>query len=457
MTHGKPFLSAQDGQCKQTLSTAGRLLVCVLLLAANGSRLCAQALAEGAADKPVEITLAEAQQRAQQNSAELALAKADSRSARLDRTTAWSSLLPSATYHNQAIYTQSLPGASTSPRFIASNGVHEYVSQAVLNQNLSLARVATARKADATVERLAAELEVARRGLSATVTMLYFTLSAAANKLAVAERAQAEAESFLALTSKREAARETAHADVVKAQLVAQQRERDLADSRLAADSARLELAVLLFADPRTAYAIHVEPNAPLPGRADVDLMAAKNNPELRSAMAALAESNADLKSSWAAYLPEVNLNYVYGIDASQFAVNAPDHTSNLAHSASVSVDLPVWDWLATGRKVKQSQIRRQVARITLSATQKRLIAHLDEFYAEAVAASGQVASFNSSVDVAAESLRLTRLRYSAGEATVLEVVDAQSAFVSAENAREDGLTRYQSARANLQMLTGSF
>jgi len=37
-----------------------------------------------------------------------------------------------------------------------------------------------------------------------------------------------------------------------------------------------------------------------------------------------------------------------------------------------------------------------------------------------------------------------------------LEVVDAQTAFVSMEVAREDGRVRYQAARADLQTLTGT-
>jgi outer membrane protein TolC len=47
-------------------------------------------------------------------------------------------------------------------------------------------------------------------------------------------------------------------------------------------------------------------------------------------------------------------------------------------------------------------------------------------------------------------------MRYTAGEATVLEVVDAQAALATAENAREDGLVRYETALANLQTLTGT-
>jgi outer membrane protein TolC len=53
--------------------------------------------------------------------------------------------------------------------------------------------------------------------------------------------------------------------------------------------------------------------------------------------------------------------------------------------------------------------------------------------------------------------LRLTLLRYRAGEATTLEVVDAQSTVILARNASADGLLRYRFAYAVLQQLTGNF
>jgi outer membrane protein TolC len=120
------------------------------------------------------------------------------------------------------------------------------------------------------------------------------------------------------------------------------------------------------------------------------------------------------------------------------------------------TLDIPIWDWLATPHKVRQSEVKREAAKVALTATQRRLIAQLDESYAEAETAHNQLASLDASVATAAESLRLTRLRYTGGEATVLEVVDAQSAFITASNAREDGRVRYQAALAQLQTLTGT-
>lgn len=421
------------------------------------------------ATSPVSITLEEAIHRAHANEPAYATALADSRVAALDRSIARSALLPGVVYHNQYLYTQgtglATPTAQGStaaaPRFIANNAVHEYMSQAVVDETIGMAQIAGVRRADAVAAMAAAELEIARRGLIAGVSGLFYGVLASDRRLTIAEQARAEADDFVSLTTKREQQREAAHADVVKAQLQQQQRARELSDARLAVDKARLELGVLLFPDPRTPFTLVAPQNVQLASRADVEQAAGKNNPELRSALAVVAQSNADVFASRGAYLPSLSLNYTYGIDSPQFAIYGPagengTKLQNLGYSASATLDLPVWDWLAMQHKVKQSEIRRDAAKVSLSNTQRLLIARLDEAYAEAVAARDQLASLDASVNTAEESLRLTRMRYQAGEATVLEVVDAQTAFVAAQNAREDGRIRYQAALAGLQTLTGT-
>jgi outer membrane protein TolC len=435
------------------------LLGLVLLNPLSGSQAAAQA---DEAQTPVVMTLDEAIHRAEANEPAFAAAVAASRLAVQDRWIARGSLLPGVTYHAQAIYNQPnrAPGQTNQNQtqtFISNNGVHEYISQGSVNEQLSLDGLAQLRHADAASAQAAADMEVARRGLVAAVSGLFYGELAADRKLEVAERALKEASAFVVLTQQREVAREAAHADVVKARLEELSRQRDAQDARLAAEKARLELGVLLFPDPRTPYTLTMPENPPvLAGKDDVAAAAARNNAEIRSALAAMKAANADVLSARAAYLPTLGMNYTYGIDAAQFAVNAPDKSRNLGYSASASVDLPLWDWLNTQRKVKQSQIKRTAAQVALSATQRRMIARLDEAYSEAAAARDQLASLELSASTAEESLRLTRMRYQSGEGTVLEVVDAQTAFVTAENAREDGRMRYQAALADLQTLTGS-
>jgi outer membrane protein TolC len=428
--------------------------------------LVAQTAAPSAPSPAAPITLEEAIHRAQANEPNFAMARADAKITALDRSITRAALLPNVIYHNQYLYTQgtgatiTVPGSSTPTSavvFIANNAVHEYISQASVTETIGLRGLAALQLANATAARSRAELEISRRGLVATVVGMYYAVAANEHKVAVAERAAAEATGFVDLTQKRESARESAHADVVKAQLQQLQRERDLADARLAAEKSRLDLGVLMFPDPRTPYLTERPTTlAPLPARADVERLASAHYPELQSALASLRMSNADVLGAEGAYLPDLSVNYSYGIDAAQFAVKDPHGLNNLGYSVAATLDIPVWDWLATPHRVKQQKIRREVSRIALTQTQRRQIALLDETYAEATEAQRQAASLELSAETAAESLRLTKMRYTAGEATVLEVVDAQTALALAENAREDGMMRYETALANLQTLTGT-
>ncbi|WP_263357593.1 TolC family protein [Acidicapsa ligni] len=416
----------------------------------------------------IQITLDEAIVRAKANEPNFNAAVAASHVAALDRTLARAALLPSVVYHNQYLYTQPAHGvtdsanasaatATSTPRFIGGNAVHEYTSQGVVTETIGLQQVTAVARASAATSVASAELEIARRGLVAAVVGLYYSSLSADRKLTVAKRAADEASNFTGLTQKREEAREVAHADVVKAQLQQQQRERDLADMTLQKEKARLDLAVLLFSDPHTPYTLlRSDSVAPLAQRAEIDAAATAHNPELASALASLRTSSLDVTAARAAYLPDLGLNFSYGIDAAQFAIHAPDGTRNLGYSAMATLDIPVWDWLSTHNRIRQKQSLRESARIALSDTQRKLIAQLDEFYAEARVANDQLHSLDVSVETARESLRLTLLRYTAGEANVLEVVDAQNSLTSTELAEEDGILRDQTALANLQILTGT-
>lgn len=429
---------------------------------------------EPAANPPVTITLDEAIKRAEANEPAFAAARAASQSAGLDRSIARAGLLPNARLFSQGIYTQ--PNGiyaeggegvnSPNPKFVANDSrPREYLDQGIVDETLSFSGLAALRKADAAAAVARAQLEIARRGLVATVTALFYGSLAADHKTAIAQQAWQDAANFTKITSDREKLGEAAHADVIKAQLTEQQQWRGLQDAKLAAQTARLDLGVLLFTDPRTAYTLQasdaIVPLAPLP---DVQAAAAKNNPQLKSALASLDQSSADVMAARGALLPSLGLNVTYGIDANEFATNGPLITGgpfagtrarNLGYSTAFTVNLPVWDWFSTEHKVKQSEIQRDVARVALSAAQRQLIASLQEFYSTAQTAQQELQSLDQSVSDAAESLRLSELRYKDGEALVIEVVDAQNAYVTAENAREDGRVRYENALAQLQTLTG--
>jgi outer membrane protein TolC len=375
-----------------------------------------------------------------------------------DRTQARAGLLPSMSGLLQYIYTQ--PNGTLSGIFVPNDGPYVYYAYVTAHGDLfAPAKWADYHAAVAAAAAAQAKADVAARGLVATVVQNYYTAVAAARKAASAQQALSEAQRFLQITEQQERGGEVAHSDVVKAQIQVAQRQREGQDAELLALKARLGLSVLVFPDYRETFAVvdDLENILPLPSLESVRALATENNPDLKAAEASLLQASSSVTSARSVFLPSVSFDYWYGIEANQFAIYNPLGQRLLGSAASAQMTVPVWNWGATQSKLRQAHLREQQAHADLTLTQRTLLANITTFYAEAQTAQSQVDSLRSSLDLATESLRLTTLRYQSGEATVLEVVDAQTTLVQARNAYNDGLVRYREALAALQTLTGTF
>jgi outer membrane protein TolC len=438
-------------------------LVSCFILASNvkaqqSARLSenAPATSQAPASAPLRLAMQDALARARKNSAVYQAAVTDAGVAREDKNQARDALLPSVNYNNSAIYSQGI-GRPPAVRFIANNAVHEYLSQGNAHEVLDVAAVAELRRAGATAAAARARAEIAARGLVVTVTRSYYAAAAAQQRLDVWQKAAEEGDRFLKLTQDLENGGEVAHSDVIKAELQANDRRRQLQEARLALLNTRLELAVLIFPDFNDNFELaeDLHESVALPALAEVQQRAARDNPELRAALETVRAADYSVSASRAGYLPALSLDYFYGIDATRFATRT-DGIPNLGSSVVATLDIPIWNWGATQSKVKQAELRRDQAKRELSLAQRKLLADLQTLYAEADTASSELASLSRSAELAAESLRLTTLRYKDGESTVLEVVDAQNTATLAAAAYQDGAVRYRVALANLQTLTGA-
>ena len=303
-----------------------------------------------------------------------------------------------------------------------------------------------------------ARADVAGRGLVATIVQNYYGLVAAQRKLASAQRSLSEAQQFLDITQKQESGGEVAHSDVVKAQIQVNQRMRDAQDAELAVLKSRLGLSVLVFPDFRDAFSVVDDMDAmmPLLPLADLRSSAVTNSPDVRVAEASVQRETLGVGVSRGGVLPSLSFDYFYGINANEFATYDPEGHRLLGSVAQVQLNVPLWNWGAAQSKLKQAQLRVQAAKSDLTLAQRQLQASVNTFHREAEVARDQVASLRESLDLSTESLRLTLLRYQAGEVSVLEVVDAQTTLIQARNAYDDGLLRYRVALAALQTLTGT-
>jgi outer membrane protein TolC len=422
----------------------------------------------GQATPPVTVTLQDALERARKLDPTLLGASWDAKSAHEDRIQARNAMLPSITATSAYLATQGNGGKISDGRFVTNDGIHVYRAWGVYHQDLSpgllLGTEYTRTKA---AEALAnAKAEIARRGLAVTVTKNYYALVVAQRKYATAQAGLDQAKRFMDITQQMERQGQSPRSDALKAEIQYRIQKQAFDEAKFSMEDTRLGLAVILFPDFNENFTVvdDLDSSPALPPFPEVEAMAEKQNPDLRVALETARETDLDVKLAKTAFLPTLTVETDYGIEANCFALNCARSSfpevgvvPNLGYFLTAVLTVPVWDWGTLHSKLKQAEYKQQSAQAALSLA-KRL--HLSELYAtydEAIVAQSALEESRRTAELAAESLRLTNLRYQGGASLASEVVDAETALVTARNAYADAQVRYRTLLATLQTFTGSF
>ena len=457
--------ASQDWLARATALTVV-LVACALPGSAQNANASLSTQPGGANHAAVTLTLKEALALAEKNDPAVLAATTDAMVAREDSRQARAALYPSLSGRSEYLGTQG-NGKVASGRFVTNDGVHVYRDWAVVHQDLSpgtLGRTAV-RRAAVNEALMRAKIEIARRGLVVTVTKNYYAMVAAQRKVATAKLALEQARKSLEISEDLERGREAAHSDVVKSQMQENAQQQALQEAQLLTETTRLDLAVLLFREFDDQFSVvdDLDSTPPLPALPEVETLASRGNPTLAAAMETVRAGELDVAIARQALLPTLTVDAVYGIEANAFAFHSTvaafkelGPLPNLGYFITASLNIPVWDWGLRRSKIRQSVLKQKEAAVELSAAQRTALRNLRGLYSEAQVARQQTDLLHRAVDLASESLRLYTLRYQAGEATILELVDAQTSLNQARNALNDGMVRYRIAIGNLQTLTGN-
>ncbi len=146
--------------------------------------------AQGQAEPPITVTLQDALTRARKLDPTFLGALSDSKSAKEDRLQARNAMLPTISATTQYLGTQG-DGVYASGRFVTNDGVHVYRAWGVFHQDFSPGvLMGTGYTRAKAAEALAnAKAEIARRGLTVTVSKFFYTLVVAQRKYATAQEA----------------------------------------------------------------------------------------------------------------------------------------------------------------------------------------------------------------------------------------------------------------------------
>ena len=407
-------------------------------------------------DEAVRLALAQTSAYQQAKLAEL-IAAEDVKQARagfLPRFT-----IPSTVIYNSPTLGPVPPGTASADRFsfISANAITEYQSLAGASGEIDLAgRLrATLRRGIALLEAARAGTEVARRALIAGVDDAYYGFALSIAKRRSAELNLTAAEEFGRITDLMLSAGEVAQVDVTRARLQIASRRDELEQARAAEAVAAGGLRVLVGYDFVSPIEIPDLTGA-VPDPRDLDRFvdsAISKRPELVQFDAQRRAAEQEVKAARAERLPQLTYSINGGFDSSSLKPDPlHDHTGALA---TVNLTIPLWDWGASRSREQQARLRAQSVESERSLALRNFTQQFYGARSQALAAATRYQFLSVSVVDAERNVQASIARYRSGEATIIEVTDAQSTLAAQRAALYQALFDYQSARARLLQATG--
>lgn len=347
-----------------------------------------------------------------------------------------------------------IPLLSRPPAFVSSDGINVYglLGAAVGEIDLSGRLRASLDRSRANVVRAQAAALVARRGLVSAVTESYYRLSLARSRRVLAEDIATSSQEFVSITKVLFDAGEVAEADLVKARAEASARTDETWQARAAEREAAETLNTL------TGLAFGAIPNvdditARAPDPLDVaglTIDRVDSRPEVAAADATIRAADAEIRIAKADRRPTLGYAVHAGIEDTTIAPHR-----DLGMSAAVTLTVPLFDWGATKSRQRQAELRREAAERDRSHTARVLQSEYWIAKAQTDTDVERVRACASGVDDARRSLDLATLRYRAGEAPSLEVIDARRVYAERRAAFVQAMFDYRVALDHLRRAAG--
>ena len=393
------------------------------------------------------LTLAECIRLAESVPSSVSIARHEARIAALGVHAARTSFLPQSSFTGGAVFNNTAAGSS---RFVALNGQREYITLANIGLELDTSGRLRAAYARAKIDRDIAEAgtRITTRDLRRAVTVAYYSLLAARKLSEAAEASFGEARNFETKTRTLFGGGEVAQADVVKAstQTVAFDQLRKAAelDTRLA----NQELASFWTTDVDKQLEVE-DTLTQSPPSEEATPGAYLRRPEFLVFNLQKQGFQLDAKREHAALLPQVNVNYQYGIDANVYSYK------ERGSALFATVTVPIFDWFKARSLTQQFKLRAEQVDNTRSLTERAFSREYENARARAVSLFEQSKLAETQIKLNEDNLRLSQIRYQGGEGPALEVVVAQTQLQQARANYYTTLFQYANARAALEVARG--
>jgi outer membrane protein TolC len=199
-----------------------------------------------------------------------------------------------------------------------------------------------------------------------------------------------------------------------------------------------------------------VELSLAIPVDGEVDRFASDDiprRPEFAQFAAERRAEQQDVLVARADRRPQLLYTINGGLDSD--SIRQPRLHEHIGASGAFNLTVPIFDWGAARSRERQARIRAQLGETTRT---QQLRGFTQQFYAartQALTAAARIRLAGTGIIQAESNLSASIARYRAGEATIIEVTDAQTTLAAQRLAFYQAIFDYQSARSRLAQAVG--
>ncbi len=346
---------------------------------------------------------------------------------------------------------------SRPPSFIGANAISEYQGLVTATGEIDVSgRLRAAlRRSKLLVESARAGNEIARRELVNAVTDAYFNLALGTVQRRGAENNLQTALAFEDNTKLLLEAGEVAPVDLIRARLQTAQRRNELEQAR-ANESANGDALRLLIGYEFTQAVAAEDLLMQIPADGEIESFAqtaTAARPEFAQFEADIKAAEQDAKIARSERRPQVTYSLNGGFVSDSLApANLRDHAGA---AAQIGVTLPLFDRGAARSRETQARLRIEQTQNSRALAQRQFAQAFFTARTQAISAAARVKQTGASITDAEQNVSASLARYRAGEASIVEVTDANNTLIALRLALYQAIFDYQTARARLLRAIG--
>jgi len=189
---------------------------------------------------------------------------------------------------------------------------------------------------------------------------------------------------------------------------------------------------------------------SPLASKSDVANEAVTNRMEYQLLNKAAEAEELQLKMTRGGLMPQLAL----GAMAAYVDIANSNNTQKFGFA---SLSIPITDWWGGAHKIKQQQVKIEMARNKLSETSELLVLQIQQTANELKESFDQVQLAEKSVEQARENLKVTDDNYRSGNISISDLLEAQALFQSSNDNLTNNRCNYQIARAKYLQAIGEY